>query len=355
MSQPFVSVVIPTRNGMDTLPPVVDAVRGQRANFAFEIVAVDSSSTDGSEAFLRIGVDRFVSIPAATFNHGMTRNLGVQYARGELVVMLVQDAEPASEEWLQELVEPLIGDMTVAGAFARQQPRDGASALTREYASRWVAASRESRVVSLTAHDYERLLPAARLDACAFDNVCSCIRRSVWLQHPFRATPIAEDLEWAREILLAGWKIAYVPSAVVLHSHDRSVADSLRGPGPPIDGWQLFSSSKRFRQSPSSRAQSDRRSRFMRAVHYRMAFRPRGFCVRWGWPLPGRWASIWVAATIDSRWTTRTLATAFRVAVRGRGNTGTRRRAHLPESRRERFRRGRSMRVLRTTRPSLGI
>jgi rhamnosyltransferase len=212
---------------MDTLPPVVDAIRAQRADFAFEIVAVDSSSTDGSEAFLRTGVDRFVSIPAAMFNHGLTRNLGVQYARGEFVVMLVQDAEPGSERWLHELVQPLIADSTVAGAFARQQPRDGASALTLEYASRWIAATREPRLVSVTAHDYQRLAPSARLEACAFDNVCSCIRRGVWLQHPFRATTIAEDLEWAREVLLAGWRIAYVPSAVVLHSHDRSVAYEL--------------------------------------------------------------------------------------------------------------------------------
>src|SRR5256885_445805 len=46
--------------------------------------------------------------------------------------------------------------------------------------------------------------------------------RSIWERPPFGSTPIAEDLEWAREVLLAGHRLAYVPRAVVVHSHDRS-------------------------------------------------------------------------------------------------------------------------------------
>jgi rhamnosyltransferase len=44
----------------------------------------------------------------------------------------------------------------------------------------------------------------------------------VWEAHPFRSTPIGEDVEWAKEVLLAGHRLAYVPDAVVMHSHDRS-------------------------------------------------------------------------------------------------------------------------------------
>ncbi len=70
--------------------------------------------------------------------------------------------------------------------------------------------------------------PADRHVACAFDNVCSCIRLGVWNDHPFPATPIGEDLEWARDVLLAGYKLAYVPGAVVEHSHERSIAYELQ-------------------------------------------------------------------------------------------------------------------------------
>jgi hypothetical protein len=57
---------------------------------------------------------------------------------------------------------------------------------------------------------------------CAFDNVCSAIRRSVWESIPFAPTPIAEDLEWGRSVLLAGHRIAFAPLARVEHSHERS-------------------------------------------------------------------------------------------------------------------------------------
>jgi rhamnosyltransferase len=44
----------------------------------------------------------------------------------------------------------------------------------------------------------------------------------VWQSHPFREVPIAEDLSWAKEVLLAGHRIAFVPDAVVVHSHERT-------------------------------------------------------------------------------------------------------------------------------------
>ena len=72
------------------------------------------------------------------------------------------------------------------------------------------------------------MTPAQRHEACAFDNVCSCVRLSVWRRHPFLRTPIAEDLHWAAEVLLAGHRIAYAPAAVVWHSHDRPVRYELQ-------------------------------------------------------------------------------------------------------------------------------
>ena len=75
---------------------------------------------------------------------------------------------------------------------------------------------------------FARLTPDERHLACAFDNVCSCVRMSVWRAHPFPGVPFAEDVEWARDVLLAGHRIAFVPDAVVRHSHDRSVSYELR-------------------------------------------------------------------------------------------------------------------------------
>lgn len=223
MIAPRVSIVMPTRNGMATLPAVLDAISSQRVEFPFEIIAVDSASSDGTADLLRGRVDRLIGISDDAFDHGLTRNVGIQQARGELVVLLVQDALPASDSWLARLTAPLFADQRIAGAFARQLPRPDASAITRYHLERWIASSPVARAIALSGRaELEALDPMAQLERCVFDNVCSCIRRSVWSQHRFRPTPIAEDIEWAREVLLSGYTLAYVPAAEVIHSHDRS-------------------------------------------------------------------------------------------------------------------------------------
>jgi rhamnosyltransferase len=222
VSEPFVSIVIPTRNGMDTLPGVIEAIAKQRVPFTIETLAVDSGSSDGTLEFLRARIDKVLTIPPQEFDHGRTRNLGIEHARGELVVLLVQDAQPASEDWLAALVAPLAADPAVAGAFARQLPRERASRLTRHYLLQWIGASTQARAVRVASTAaFEALPPLDRLDRCTFDNVCSCVRRSVWREYPFVETPIAEDVAWAKTVLLAGHTLAFAPASMVIHSHER--------------------------------------------------------------------------------------------------------------------------------------
>jgi rhamnosyltransferase len=222
VSLPRVSIVVPTRNGAATLPALLDSIAGQRVDFPIEVVAVDSASTDGTPALLERRVDRLIRISADAFDHGLTRNLAIEQARGELIVLLVQDALPISDSWLAALTAPMLADVSVAGAFARQRARPNASPITRHYLERWTASSSVARIIQFKSRaELEAMDPRAQFDRCSFDNVCSCIRRSIWQQHPFRSTPVGEDLEWAREVLMAGYAIAYVPQSEVMHSHDR--------------------------------------------------------------------------------------------------------------------------------------
>jgi rhamnosyltransferase len=246
MATPLVSVLLLTHNGADTLPGVLAAIKAQDVPFPYELVAVDSGSRDGTTDLLRDRVDRLIDIREADFNHGTTRNIGVEACRAPFVVLLVQDAEPESPAWLSRLVTPMLRPARrhpslpsvrvedcatgpVAGTYARQVARPGASAVTQAYLARYAAAGTEPRVQSLAnLQAFDALPPAERLAACTFDNVCSCISRAVWQEHPFKATRIGEDLEWSKEVMLAGHELAYVPEAVVLHSHDRPANYELR-------------------------------------------------------------------------------------------------------------------------------
>ncbi len=223
MTAPLVSIVVPTWNGAATLPALLAAVRAQEADFDFEVVAIDSASTDGSIAILEPAADRVLRIAPGAFNHGGTRNDAIAASRGTFVALLVQDAIPASREWLARLIAPLRADPGLAGTYARQVPRPDASPLTRRYLEHWEASALAPRETAIRGRDeLEALAPLERYRRCVFDNVSSAIRRSVWERHPFPVTAIAEDVEWARDVLLAGHRIRYVPDAVVVHSHERS-------------------------------------------------------------------------------------------------------------------------------------
>jgi rhamnosyltransferase len=224
MTGPCVSVVIVTRNGAATLPALLDALWAQRTTEPIEIIAVDSGSTDGTRALLAPRVTHLLDVDPREFNHGLTRNAGIERARGQFVVLLVQDALPVSEDWIERLTRPLVLDPLLAGTFARQVPRADASALTRRQLAQWVANGTVGWTSRLPGGHAQlaAMTPMERLLRCAFDNVASCVRRSTWERHPFRATAIAEDLEWSLDVLLAGHSVAFVPEATVIHSHERS-------------------------------------------------------------------------------------------------------------------------------------
>jgi rhamnosyltransferase len=220
---PLVSIVIPTRNGGARLRQLFAAIASQRTDFQTEVVAVDSASSDGTTDFLAARVTQLIQIDPRSFDHGTTRNLAVSKTRGTFVVLMVQDAVPVDDRWLAALVDPLRRDPRLAATFARQVPTEDASPLTRHYLARWIAAGPDPRAVFVHSEtEFAALSPIERFERSVLDNVCAAIRRSVWTAIPFRSTPIAEDVEWGREALLAGHGLAYVPDAIVEHSHDRS-------------------------------------------------------------------------------------------------------------------------------------
>ena len=211
------------------LERLLDAIAGQEGGIVPEIVAIDSGSTDGTVELLRTRGAIVLQVDRHSFNHGISRNEALARASAELAVLIVQDAVPASRQWLRALIQPLLDDDRVAGSFARQQPWPDASCLTVHHLAQWRGAQLEPRVTGpLTPDAFAAMLPSDRHLACVFDNVCSCIRLSVWRQRPFRRTQIAEDLEWALEVMFQGFRIAYAPAAAVWHSHERSAAYELR-------------------------------------------------------------------------------------------------------------------------------
>jgi len=214
-----ISVVLLTKNGQRYLERVLKALLAQRTARPVELIAIDSGSTDGSVEILERFPVRLCRIPPQSFNHGATRNLGASMAQGRYLIFLSQDAEPADAHCLERLVSALDEDDEVAGAYPGFLTRPGCHPMEQRETLDWPRASAEIGVPVVNRAVGNPDYLANPWPYIYFPNTFSCIRRSVWAKFPFRSVNFAEDQEWAKRVLEAGYATRFVPEAVVLHSH----------------------------------------------------------------------------------------------------------------------------------------
>ena len=229
MSGPKASAVILTLNAGPAFAATLDGVFAQKTGSDFEVIVLDSGSTDGTPELARACGAAVHTISASTFDHGATRDRGISLAAGEYVALLVQDAVPLDDRWLAAMIEDLEGDPLVAGVYGRQVPRPGSSALARVLVTDAPTAGDERREQHAGGQGhYWKLPPAKRRELALFDNVSSCLRRSVWEDLPFGRTGFGEDLRWGKRAVEAGYKLVYEPRSAVVHSHERGPLYDLR-------------------------------------------------------------------------------------------------------------------------------
>jgi glycosyltransferase involved in cell wall biosynthesis len=207
-----ISVIIPVKDGGEGLRRCLDGIAGQRTSEDTETLVVDSGSSDGSQELARSRGARVLQVGASGFRHGATRNLAAAQARGQLLVFTTQDAYAADEHWLETLCAPLRADDDVAGVYGRQIPHADASPPERFFLEfLYGPDSRVQRAADPTELSLRTTL---------FSNVNSAIRRCVWDRFRFADDLFfAEDQDWARRVLTAGYAIRYESAAAVRHSH----------------------------------------------------------------------------------------------------------------------------------------
>ena len=224
---PRVALVIPTLNGGELFERVLEMWRAQVGVGDLELTCPDSGSSDGTcEASRRAG-GALIDVPPGEFSHGGTRNMAVAETDTEFVILTVQDALPLSTSVASELLAPLVADPGLAATFGRQVPRPGCHPVLADRIGSW-AGGEQLVVQSLDGREWTALQPMERLQLIRYDHVIACMRRSAWEQEPLGTISFGEDVEWASRIIRGGGRIAFVPGAVVEHSHDRSPWDEAR-------------------------------------------------------------------------------------------------------------------------------
>lgn len=216
-----ISLVIPTLDAQAEIGELLNRILSQ-TRCPDEIIVVDSASSDSTveiaSSFDRV---RVIEIDRSDFNHGLTRDMAFKESSGDIVCFMTQDAVPADNRYIENLVNPLLVDYRVAISSGRQLPKPDArkfERLVREFNYGPISNVRSKNDISVMG-----------IKAYFATDVCSAYRRSSYFElGGFGRTDMSEDMLMAAKAVGAGYLVAYAADACVYHSHNLTPVEQFR-------------------------------------------------------------------------------------------------------------------------------
>ncbi len=168
----------------------------------FEMILVDSGSTDATVEIASRAGARIVHIRPEEFTFGRSLNRGIAEAASDRIVMASAHVYPVYPDWLERLLDPF-SDPGTAVTYGKQRGGEATQFSEEQIFLQWYPdASRPNQ-----PHPF-----------C--NNANAAIRRNLWEKHAYDETlPGLEDLAWARWAFEQGHRIVYVPEAEIVHVH----------------------------------------------------------------------------------------------------------------------------------------
>ena len=226
-----VSVVIITRNRPQMLHACLEHLL-QQAYRPFEVVVVDSSSNEQSQAVLEeFPVVKRVRIPDGRNNMPEARNQGIARVCGGVIAFLDDDSL-ARPDWLHHLVKPY-SNPAVGGVGGRV-----VDALEQARATpddpRVGAIERGGKMTTNFILDTDHPVEVDHVRGCNMSFRCAALEEIGGFDPRYLGSNVCEETDVCVRVKQAGWKLIYEPSAVVDHQAAPR-EDIVRGTGHMID------------------------------------------------------------------------------------------------------------------------
>jgi glycosyltransferase involved in cell wall biosynthesis/SAM-dependent methyltransferase len=224
---PLVSIVIPTKDAATLLDRCIKSIRSRTDYPAVEVIVVDHESREPDAlallADLRRSSDVRVVPYTGPFNYAAECNLGVEHARGEVVVLLNNDVEVRDGDWLATLVgHALQADVGVVGALLLY-PDD-----TIQHAGVVLGLNGTADRPYLgyrCGHTGIAGRAAAARDVTAVVTACAAVRRDVYLEAGGMDESLAvshNDLDFCLRVRERGYRNVLDPAVVLRHREGAS-------------------------------------------------------------------------------------------------------------------------------------
>ena len=204
--RPKASIVIRTFNEERHIGSLLTAIEAQSFQ-DFEIVLVDSGSTDRTLQIAKRHALKIESIDPQEFTFGRSLNRGIEAGWGEIIVIASAHVLPRDADWLAALLAPF-EDQQLAMAYGKQRGAEGSQYSEDQHWRLWFPDKSDPDQTSNFSN-----------------NANSAVRRSIWQQQPFDEELTGlEDIAWSSWARQQGYKLAYVAEAEVAHLHDETPA-----------------------------------------------------------------------------------------------------------------------------------
>lgn len=209
-----ISLIIPTYNAEKYLQKLMDSLKNQI--ISFELIIIDSSSTDNSVEIVKNYTDDILIIPQKEFDHGGTRAKAAKLAKGEILVYLTQDALPFDENTVENVVK-VFENEKIGAAYGRQLSYENTNLFGKHL--REFNYTENAYVRSKTDIKQFGLKTAFLSDSFAAYRK-SALESVGWFKD---GLILGEDIYVGAKMILADYSLAYVSDAQVYHSHSYNV------------------------------------------------------------------------------------------------------------------------------------
>ncbi|MHB9154660.1 MAG: glycosyltransferase [Endomicrobiales bacterium] len=212
-NKPLVSVVIPVKNGQDTIEKCI------RSLFAlnyprFEVIVIDDGSTDRTAAIVKSlssgdAARRLRLLEGDSAGPSRARNRGIAEAKGDFVAFTDDDCL-VDREWLNELLKGFRGDTAAVGG-TQKSPEDE---------SAFGKAVHDFMMTVGFLTDYMKDPSGAGIREVDHNPTCNAMyRREVFAKTGGFMEDLwpGEDVELDYRVTRAGYRIVFAPKAVVYH------------------------------------------------------------------------------------------------------------------------------------------
>lgn len=217
-----VKIIVPIYNPDAKFNMLIESYKGQTIYNNTEMLIINSG--DSSDFIRSLDSKRFsiINISPDEFDHGKTRQLGVDCSIGaDIVVFLTQDAILETKYSLEKLISTF-RNPNIGAVYGRQIPHLCATSIAQH--SRFFNYGKKSHVRTF---DERREFG---IKTTFLSNSFAAYKKEALISvGGFPNNMIfGEDMFIGAKLLMAGWKIGYSAEARVYHSHNYSIMDELK-------------------------------------------------------------------------------------------------------------------------------